>query len=110
MDPAQLANTISTLQGIITGTVGCTIVCGVAAVVLWRRVTKIEDEQKKELASLVERVEARTAALTEKVAEEIRESRDVSLKVAGVLEAILVELRRSGVEPSVPNLRLRGGG
>lgn len=100
MDPTQLASTIATLQGIVTGTVGCTVVLGVAAVLLWKRLNKVQDEQKTDLA-----------ALTKEVREEVRLNREQNARVENVLEAILVELRRrNGVEPSLPELRVRGGG
>ena len=78
MDPTQLASTISTLQGLITGAVGCTILSVLANLVLWRRLTKVQDD----LPSLV------------------KETREVNLRMEHVLDAILVEMRRANGLPN----------
>ena len=97
MEPTQLASTISTLQGLITGAVGCTILSVIANITLWRRLTKVEEESKSGLADL-------TKACTE----EMKLTRDMNGELRHVLEAILVEMRRQNgvpVEPSIPGLR-----
>lgn len=97
MEPTQLASTISTLQGLITGAVGCTILSVMANIVLWRRLTTVQEESKSGLADL-----------TKSCTEEMKLTREMNSELRHVLEAILVEMRRQNGVPAdtaIPGLR-----